>query len=337
MPTCSIRQPAPRPTPGRRLALALCAATALAWAHSAPVQAQDWPTKPVQIVVPFPAGGPLDLVARTVGDKMSARIGQPVVIDNRAGATGNIGAAAVARAAPDGHTVLLTLGTSLTANPAVYPQMAFNVLKDFAPVATLVRFSLLLAVHPSTGVKTWADFEKAMQDPAFNYGSAGAASPGHLAMAVLAHDMKRSPTHVPYRGNAPAVTGLVGGQVKSAFVALPGLLPHVKAGSLNALAVSGSKRSPMMPDIPTIGERGYPDSEVEMTFVLMAPAGTPDVLVQRLYREMRAALSDPEVIGRLAKVDIEPMVETPQQTTERLRKDTARWARVAKEAGIVAN
>ncbi|NML14919.1 Bug family tripartite tricarboxylate transporter substrate binding protein [Azohydromonas caseinilytica] len=314
----------------------LLAATALSLLAGA-AQAQAWPSKPITLVAPFPAGGPLDVVARAVAEQLSAGLKQTVVVDNRAGATGNIGAQAVARAPADGHTLLMTIDTSLTANPTLYgKRMGFDAERDLRPVATTASFSQMLVVNPSSGIQDFKGFiERARKG--LNYGSAGNASPGHLTMEALGSLIGGQLNHVPYRGNAPAVTDLLGGQIPAGFVAIPSVAQHVDGGKLKALAVSGSKRSPLAPQVPTVAELGHAGATTDFSFVLMAPAGTPDPVVKRLHEETVRALAQEPVAQRLRALDLVPVGAGPEQTATLLREGRARWARVIQERRITAD
>lgn len=314
----------------------LLAATALGLLAGT-AAAQAFPSKPITLVAPFPAGGPLDVVARALGEQLAAGLKQPVVVDNRSGATGNIGAQAVARAPADGHTLLLTIDTSLTANPTLYgKRMGFDAERDLRPVATTASFSQMLVVNAGSGIQDFKGFvERARKG--LNYGSAGNASPGHLTMEALGSLIGGQLNHVPYRGNAPAVTDLLGGQIPAGFVAIPSVAQHVDGGKLKALAVSGSKRSPLAPQVPTVAELGYPAATTDFSFVLMAPAGTPDAVVKRLHEETVRALAQETVVQRLRALDLVPAVAGPEQTATLLREGRARWARVIQERRITAD
>ncbi|WP_298234356.1 tripartite tricarboxylate transporter substrate binding protein [uncultured Azohydromonas sp.] len=320
-------------TLSRRRLLAASAWTLLAGTAAA----QSFPSKPITLVAPFPAGGPLDVVARALGEQLAAGLKQPVVVDNRSGATGNIGAQAVARAPADGHTLLLTIDTSLTANPTLYgKRMGFDVERDLRPVATTASFSQMLVVTPASGIQDFKGFmERARKG--LNYGSAGNASPGHLTMEALGSLIGGELNHVPYRGNAPAVTDLLGGQIPAGFVAIPSVAQHVDGGKLKALAVSGSKRSPLAPQVPTIAELGYAGATTDFSFVLMAPAGTPDGVVKRLHEETVRALAQETVVQRLRALDLVSAPTGPGQTASLLREGRARWARVIQERRITAD
>ncbi|MBE7942270.1 MULTISPECIES: tripartite tricarboxylate transporter substrate binding protein [Ramlibacter] len=298
--------------------------------------AQAFPGRQVTLVVPFPAGGPNDIVARALAERLAATWKQPVIVDNKAGATGNVGAQFVARAPGDGHTLLLTLDTSLTANPTIYgKRMGFNVDKDLRPVAMLGRFSQMLVVNPSTGIADIKGFTQAATKAGLTYGSAGNASPGHLTMEGLHSLLTGSKfTHIPYRGNAPALIDLLGGQVQAGFIATPTVAQHVAAGKLKALAVSGSRRSPLAPGVPTLTELGYGGATADFGYALMVPGSTPDATVQQINTDLRKVIADSQVVARLRELDIEPVVGTEQQAAAALKAGRDRWARVIKAQGI---
>ncbi len=325
-------------SPSRRRAAAGLAAGALLLAAAAPARAQTaaFPSKPVVIIAAFPAGGPADAVGRAVGEQMAIGLKQPVVIENRSGATGNIAAQAVARAAPDGHTLLLTLDTSLTANPVLYgSRMGLDVERDLLPVSMIGRYGQMLVVNPGSGIADFAQFVEAARK-GLSYASAGNASPGHLTMELLQSLIGGQLNHVPYRGAAPAVQDLLGGQVPAAFVVTPSVAPHVASGRLRALAVSGAKRSPLAPTVPTVAELGHPGATTEFGFVLLTPKGTPEPAVALLHAELRKALASAPVQERLRALDVVPVGSTPAETAAALAAGKQRWARVIRERNIQA-
>lgn len=296
--------------------------------------AQAYPSKNLQIVVPFPPGGPLDIVARSVGDHLQATLKQTVVVENRAGATGNLGAQSVVRAPADGYTLLITLESALTANPAIYgARMGFDAEKDLRLVASLATFNQMLVVNAESPIKTFPQFVEAAKK-GMNYASAGNASPGHLTMEALDSLIGGKLNHVPYRGNSPAVVDILGGQVDAGFVATPAVLQHVASGKLVALAVSGSKRSPLAPTIPTIAELGYPDATTQFGFVLMVRAGTPDAVVKLLNAEVVKVMASEAMRARLRPLDIEPAAGTPEEAAASLKAATLRWSRLIKDRKI---
>ncbi len=316
------------------LAAPLSVFLALLLPQPARAQAPAFPSRPISLIVPFPAGGPNDILARAVAEPLSARLKQPVIIENKPGATGNIGAQFVTKAPADGHTLLLTLDTSITANPTLYGQrMGFDAQRDLRPVATLARFSQMLVVNPGARLANFKQFTEAAAK-GLNYASAGNASPGHLTMESLQSLIGGKLYHAAYRGNAPAVVDILGGQVQAGFVATPSVAQHVASGKLIALAVSGSKRSPLAPEVPTLAQLGYPAGTTEFGYVLMAPAATPDAVIQQLGREVQAIMTSPAIVDKLKALDIEPVVGNPQQAANDLAAGRTRWSRIIKERGI---
>jgi tripartite-type tricarboxylate transporter receptor subunit TctC len=314
-----------------RVAIVITAAVALGW----PAAAQNYPTGAVKIVVPFPAGGPLDFTARLLADKLSAQLKQPFMIENRPGAAGNIGAEAVARATPDGSTLLFVLDTTLTVSPALYNKLPFNPERDFAPISIVAGFSTMLVVHPSVPAKSVADFVAFARERPVTYGSGGGSgNPGHLTMEYFRLQAGFPATHVPYRGNAQVVTDLVGGQVQAGFVATPGVLPHVREGRLNALAVSTALRTPGATQVPTAAESGYPGFDVGFYLVILAPAGTPESIRALLEREVRAALQSADTQSRLRAQELEPIGNTGAEAKARLKAIAERWRGLVKAADI---
>jgi tripartite-type tricarboxylate transporter receptor subunit TctC len=312
------------------VALALAAMLA----DASPVIAQSYPTRPVRVVVPFAAGGPLDLVGRAVFEKLSASLKQPFVMENRTGAGGNIGTEAAAKAAPDGYTLLFVLSGTLTANPAMYRKLPFNVEKDLRPISLLVASSQMVVVHPSLPLNTLAEFVAYAKKQPITYAHAGSGSSGHLAMEYFRTMAGFETVQVPYRGNAPLVIDLVAGQVKAGFVSTVGVIQHVRDGRLKGLAISSAARSPLAPDVPTTAEAGYPDFKLETYFVLLAPAGLPDAVAELLEREIRVALKAPDLQDKFRAQDIEIVGSTAAEARAFLRADTALWARIAKDANL---
>jgi tripartite-type tricarboxylate transporter receptor subunit TctC len=314
----------------------LTAAAGAAWTLAGPpiAVAENYPSRPIKLMVPFPAGGPLDLVGRTLTDRMSASLKQPFVLENRAGAGGNIGTEVVARAAPDGYTLLFVLGTTLTVNPSLYAKLPFDVDADLRPISIVTASSQMLVVHPSVPVNTVSEFVAFARKEPVAYAHAGHGSPGHLVMEYFALKAGFRATPVPYRGNAPLVTDLLAGQVRAGFVSTAGVIGHVREGRLKGLAISATARSKLAPDVPTVAESGYPDFKVETHFVLLAPAGTPDAIAELIEREVRAALKLPEVVAALAAQDIEVVGSTAAEAKASLTADRALWAGVVKDAGM---
>jgi tripartite-type tricarboxylate transporter receptor subunit TctC len=279
-------------------------AAALLAAALAPAMAQNaWPTRPVKFVNNFPPGGPSDTIARSVADVLSNQFKQPFVVENRAGASGNIGADAVAKAAADGYTILFGIDSTFTVNPHIYKGLPFKPA-DLRPVLVMASSGLLVGVHPSTGYKTLQDLIAAAKAKPVTFSSAGSGSPGHLAAEVITEATGAKITHVPYKGNTPAVTAVLSGEVNAGVLATPGMLPHVKAGKITPLAVTSRKRSTLAPDIPTVAEAGLPQLEQEVFYLAMVPAATPEPVVQAIQKAMADALARPEVRARLENLDL---------------------------------
>ena len=298
-------------------------APAAAWAQS------SWPDKPIRVVVPFPPGGPSDIVLRTATEKMQAALRQTIVIENRPGAGGNLGAADAARAAPDGYTWLMGTDTLVTVNPNVYKRLGFKV-DDLLPVAIATQFSQTLVCNPSVGVKTLAELIAKAKATPMSYASGGAGVPGHLSMELLQSMAGFTMTHIPYKGPAPATQDVLGGQVPCGLLAGPTVLPHVRAGKLVALGVSGAKRSPTLPDVPTIAEAGVPGYQADFYLVLFAPRATPEPIVARFRQAFVDALKSPDVVERLKATDQTVVGSTPDEAARTLAADARKWGEVAK-------
>jgi tripartite-type tricarboxylate transporter receptor subunit TctC len=321
----------------RFLRSALLGAVALANAIGLPdkTQAQTYPAGPVRMVVPFPSGGPLDFVSRLLAERLSIDFKQPFVVDNRSGAAGNIGTEAVAKAAPNGQTLLVVIDTPLTVNPWLYKKLPFDPEKDFIPISIAAGFYQMLVVHPSVPVGSLQEFVDFAKRQRLTYGSGGAVgSPGHLTMEYFRQQTGFDAVHVPYRGNAPVVTDLIGGQVKAGFVATPGVLQHVKDGRLKGLAVSGSKRSPLAPDVPTVAESGYPRFDVGFYIAVLVPAGTPRPIRTALEHGVRQAVASEEIKARLRGQELEPIASTSDEAIARLKATAVRWRDVITAANI---
>ncbi|MDN8613273.1 tripartite tricarboxylate transporter substrate binding protein [Variovorax ginsengisoli] len=294
-----------------------------------------FPSKPITIIVPFSAGGTTDILARVVGLYMSRDLGQPVVVDNRAGAGGNIGGQAAARSPADGYTLFMgTVGTHAI-NQSLYKKMPFDPIKDFAPLTRVAMVPNLLVANPSQpfkSVKEMIAYAKANPGK-INFGSSGNGSSIHLSGELFKQMAGVDMQHVPYRGSAPAVSDLLGGQIAIMFDNMPSAIPHVKGGKLRALAVTTAKRSPALPDVPTIAEAGVPGYEATSWFGLLAPAGTPAPVVAKLNASILKALADPEVKKKLAEQGAEPHGEKPEQFAAFIESETLKWGKVVKESG----
>ena len=306
---------------------------ALSTAGAALAQAPTWPAKPVRFINSFPPGGPSDILARAIGDVLQKQSGQPFVVENRAGAAGNVGADLVARAAPDGHTLLWGIDTTHTVNPHIYRSLPFKE-SDLKPLVILSSSGLLLGVHPRTGLKTLKDFLATARARDINFSSGGNGSPGHLWINVINESAATRISHVPYRGNSPAVMAVVAGEVDGGTLATPGMLPQVKGGKINALAVTSRKRSQLAPEVPTVGELGLRELEAEVLYVVMAPAATPEPLMQTMSRAILDALARPELQNRLRELDMAPEGLTGADARRRLRDLHDRYGRVIRATGM---
>jgi tripartite-type tricarboxylate transporter receptor subunit TctC len=320
----------------RRLASGVAQiACACAIAVALPSVAQTYPAKAIRMIVPFPPGGTTDILGRIAGQKITEALGQQVIIDNRAGAGGNIGTELVAKSPPDGYTLLTDPGSTLTINPSLFSKLSFDPLKDFAPITILAAVPNMLEVHPSLPVKNVRELiALAKTKPGqLNYASTGAGQSTHLSMELFKTMAGIDLNHIPYKGSAPALTDLLGGQVSLMFDNMPSSLPHVKAGKLRALAVSTLKRSPTMPQLPTVAESGLPGFEVSVWFAVLAPAGTPREVVNKLNAVLVKALQAPDVKERLASQGAEAVGNTPEQFSAQMKRDLVKWAKVVKDSG----
>jgi tripartite-type tricarboxylate transporter receptor subunit TctC len=293
-----------------------------------------YPNKPIRMIVPFPPGGPTDVLGRIVAQKLSESLGQQVVIENRPGASGMIGAEMVAKAPPDGYT-LLTNASLHVINPSLYPQMNFDALRDFAPVSLIAQVPLILVVNPGLPAKSVAELialGKA-QPNLLNFGSSGNATAPHLAGESFKIATGVQMQHVPYKGSAPALTDLIGGQVQLIFDSMPSAMPHVKSGKIKALAVTTAKRSPTVPDLPTIAESGVPGFAISTWYGVWAPAGTPRDIVNKISAEIATALQQPAVRERLASLGAEPVGNTPDEFAAYCQSELPKWAKIVRESG----
>ena len=297
--------------------------------------AQDFPNKPIRLIVPFPAGGPNDIIARVVGQRMSELTKQPVLIDNRGGQAGVLGTDAVAKANPDGYTIGITSASALVISPTM-EQVAYNVSRDFAPVTLTVTVPEMLVVasnFPANNMAELVALAKA-QPGKFNFASAGVGGLPHLAGELLKLTAKIDIVHVPYRGAAPAINDLLGQQVQMAFLDLPVLLPHIKAGTLRPIALGAPQRAPTAPDVPTTAEVGMPDILIENWYGMVAPAKTPDNIIAALNRIANEAMADPSVKEKLADQGLTVAGDTPAHFRGYIEAETKKWARVIKDAGV---
>ncbi len=316
----------------RRLALRSGAAAALA--SVLPLHAQDYPARPIRVIVPFSPGGAVDGPTRAVAQELGKRLNQQVVIDNRPGAGATIGSEAVAKAAPDGYTLLLASQTNAI-SATLYPRLSFNPIDDFAPISLIGREPGVLVVNPSLPVKTVKELvELARAQPGkIDFASSGNGSGQHLFAAQFLSMAGIRMNHVPYRGSGQATTDLIGGVVSMGMPGVAGMLSHIRAGKLRALAVTGERRSPQLPDVPTMIESGFPGYSAYVWLGLLAPKGTPAPIIERLNREVLAALDTPEVKGYMANASIEALGSTPAEFGAFFRTERETWARVIRESG----
>jgi tripartite-type tricarboxylate transporter receptor subunit TctC len=324
----------------RRISRCLLAALVLLAAFAAPTSgsAQGYPNRPVRLVVPFPAGGPADALGRALGDQWSKMWGQPVIIENRGGAGGNLGAEVVARAAPDGYTLLLN-ASSHVINASLYEKLPYDPIKDFTPVSEVASYMLVLVVHPSVpakSVKEFVAFANSKPD-GLSVANAGLGTPTHLAAVLFAQAAGVNLIHVPYRGAAPASTDLIAGQVPAMFNNPVNAVPQVKSNNLRALAVTGSKHLSLLPDTPTIAESGYPGFETRTWYGLFGPAGMPADVVRKLHADTDKVMRMPEVANNLIAQGWDIAVSPPDQFAKVLQSEMDRWSAVVKRAGIKAN
>ena len=323
---------------GRRGLLALACTLPAALLIAAPARAEAWPARPVKLVVGYAAGGATDQVARLVAARLGEQLGQQVLVDNRAGANSNVAAEAVARAPADGHT-LYVFTVANTINATLYPKLGYDPAKDFEPVGLIAKIPNILVVHPALPIQTVADYQrfaKSSKD-GISFASAGSGSSIHLSGELFKMESKLPMLHVPYRGSAPALTDLMGGQVQSMFDNAPSALPHVKAGKLRALAVTSPQRLPQLPDVPTLAESGFPGFDVHSWFGLAAPAGTPRAVVDRLNAELAKALAQPELRQRLTDMAAAPEPSSPEQMRQFIAAEIKRWRTVVKASGATVD
>ena len=303
----------------------------------AQTQTPTWPDKPVRFLVPYPPGGGTDVIARIVQQKFQAALGQPIVIENRGGAGGSVGTEAVAKAAPDGYTVLFTL-SSHTINPAIFPKLGYDTVKDFEPVglvASLPQILVTQAGFPANNVAELTALARA-RPGTLSFASVGNGSPGHLAGELQALRTGVKLTHIPYRGGGPAVTDVMGGQVPTLWVSIPAAAPFVKAGKLKALAVSTTQRSAAFPEVPTMQEAGVPDFDVDSWYAMFVPARTPKAIIERLNKALNSVLADADIRDKLLAQGAEGVGGTPEALGAVVAAELPRWAKLAKDANIKA-
>ena len=297
---------------------------------------EPFPTRPMRLIVPYPAGGGTDIVGRVLGQRLHESLGQPIVIDNRGGAGGTIGTALAAKSAPDGYTLLL-VPTSHVINPSIYTKLPYDTEKDFAPITMVASAAILMAVHPSVPADTMSGFieaAKARPQTLANFGSAGTGTVFHLTGELFKQLAGLQLQHVPYRGGAPTVTALLAGEIPLAFETMLALQPHVRAGTLRALAVTSLRRGVIMPDIPTTAEAGFPALVADNSYALFAPADTPPPILTRLHDATVAALALPEVRDQLREQGAEVVGNSPAELATYVASEIPKWAVLARQAGV---
>jgi len=313
---------------------ALFLAVALLVGHA---HAQEWPSKPIRFILPFPPGGGTDLLGRLLAENLSTRLGQPVVTENRGGAGGNVGAEAAARSAPDGYTIVL-VAPSIAISTSLYSKLPYDPVKDFTPVAMVAAVPNVMITHPSVAknLKDFIALAKA-RPGGLNFGSGGAGTSNHLAGELLNLVAGIKLVHIPYKGVNLAMNGVLAGEVQLAFIGIPVPAPHIKAGRLVGLAVLAPHRSPIIPEVPTAAEAGLPNFDVTTWYAILAPAGTPRAIVTRLNTELASIVDAPEVKGRFATMATEPMTSTPEEASAYIQREIAKWGDVVKKAGLHAD
>lgn len=320
----------------RRIAVCLLALPALLGGVAAQAQAQGYPAKPIRWLVPYPAGGGSDFLARTIGQQLSIQVGQPVLVDNKPGGNTAIAATETARAPADGYTILSADNGTMVFNSALYSKLSYNPEKDLVPVTLMGRFPMVLVVGPGSDAKDAKTFiaQAKARPGSVNFGSAGAGSPHHLAMEMLKVTAKIHMVHIPYRGAAPALADLAGGQIPAMMVDLAAGASFIKAGKIRALAVAHPTRLPQLPEVPTFAELGYKGVEAAALVGLVAPAGTPADVVNALQKQVATAIQQPAVRQRLIDFGVEPVANSPQQYAELLRSEVVRWHKLIKDQKI---
>ena len=297
--------------------------------------AQAWPSGTVTVVVPWPPGGPSDIAARPMSKGLTESLKQTFVIDNRAGGGGNIGTAAVVRAKPDGHTLLITSSAPIVINPSLYKKMTFDPSKDLVPVTNLLRVPLVLVASPSVPAKNLKELIALIQSKKgqFTYASSGNGTPQHLTGELFDSVLKLGMTHAPYKGSAPAITDLLGGHVPIMFDSMIAIMPHIKAGKVKVIAITSAQRSPLLPDVPTFAESGVPAIESYAWYGMFAPAGTPKDVVAKINAEAQKVMKQPEFAKIRAETGSDYVGDTPENFGKFVQAETARWSKVVKDSG----
>src|SRR6516162_5141310 len=317
-------------------AAVLAALTALCAVSASPTQAQDYPTRPIRVLIAFPPGGPTDFVGRLLADKMSTLLGQRVYIENKPGANGTVGADIIAKSDPDGYSLFLTTAGAVTISPHVMANIPYDSLRDFVPIAEVVTNTTVLVVSPKMGIKTAKELVAlAKQKPgAITFGSTGIGSTTHLAQVLLADAAGVQFLHVPYRGAAPMLTDLLGGQVQVVAADLTVLMAQIEAAAVVPIGAAADQSNQMIPELPTLAEQGYPNTDASNWYALLAPAKTPPVLIKKLNEAVNAALQDPDVRDKIVKSGAVPVGGTPEALGASIRAEYDKWGRVVREHGI---
>jgi len=317
-------------------AMLIAGAAVLSLATVQIAQADDFPSRPVHIVIAFPPGGPTDFVGRVVAEKMRDALGQSVIIDNKPGANGTLGGEFVAKSDPDGYTLFLTTAGAVTVSPHIMPDIHYDALRDFAPVALVTTVTEMLVVTPKSGIKTAKELVAlAKEKPgAIPFASTGIGSPPHLAQELLSASAGVKFLHVPYRGAAPALTDLLAGQVQVLAADIPVLIAQIKGGNLVAIGAAANKRDAVLPDVPTLAEQGYPNTDASNWYGLLAPAKTPPAVIAKINAAVNAALNDPPTRNKLVQAGATPVGNTPESFGTFMKAEFEKWGRVVKERNI---
>lgn len=311
--------------------------TAVSFASGA--VAQTWPDSAVTVMVPWPAGGPSDIAARPIAKGLSEQLGKSFVVDNRGGGGGNIGSAAAARSKPDGQTLLVTSGAPIVINPSLYKKMGFDPAKDLVPVTKLLEVPLVLVAHPSlpaNNLKELVAYINA-QGGKFSYASAGSGTPQHMTGELFRSTIKADMIHVPYKGSAPAISDLIGGHVPVMFDSMIAIMPHVKSGKVKVIAISSDKRSPLLPDVPTFAESGYPSVVSYAWYGMFAPSKTPKNVIAKINQETLKAMKDPLFQKVLADTGSDYVGDTPENFSKFVQSEAVKWSKIVKESGATVD
>jgi len=321
-----------------KVGLATVVAASVGIAALGPAIAQNYPSRPITVIYPFAPGGSADNILRSVSDRLGETLGQPIVIESRPGAGTTVGAKSVAKSSPDGYTLLSATNATLVIAPAIYPNVGYDPRKDFAPIGQLGQAASVLVVNPSFPARSIAELITVAKrsDKAITFGSPGVGTPTHLSGELLASMAKINLAHVPYRGAPQALADVLGGHIRFVFSAIPNVQGHIKAGALRALAVSGSKRSPELPDIPTVAESGLTGFDTAIKYYLLAPAGTPRAIIDKLNAALRDALHDQDVRRKFVSEGYEPSAGTLEEFTTDIEREEAKWLPLVKAIGLKA-